>query len=149
VQRRNLIRSYKEYLAVEGEGIPKLPQAYHHHDKWEEFHAGLWKTVSGELRNEMFQIAIRFMNDTDAFGFHMEKALTLWPISCEQNFTNSSINHIAWLGHAAVCIAHGIPEDITRLAWHELSEQKQDAANIVSAKYVNQWKREYAKKLFG
>jgi hypothetical protein len=62
-----------------------------------------------------------------------------WPYSCEQAFTNPGMNHLAWVGHAACCLAIQCPEYVTRRAWGKLTNQQQIDANEKAALAVQMW----------
>ncbi len=112
---------------------------YHHYEKLEEFKAGMWQVVHGPKRQEHILNAGNLMRDPAAFKRAMSLAIQLWPRSCEANFTASSVNQIAWLGHAGCCIAAGSTEECTRLAWHTLTRPQQDEANRVAAEVLATW----------
>ncbi|NTU49442.1 MAG: hypothetical protein HGA87_00855 [Desulfobulbaceae bacterium] len=113
---------------------------YYHYNELEEYHAGMWKKVSKDEFERLLPMAIRFTGTHLLYGKWMLKALDLWPKSCNQNLSDSGINHQAFIGHAATCIAIGCPEYITRLAWHELSQHQQDLANEQADIAINVWK---------
>lgn len=102
---------------------------YHHYELWEDYMNGMYKQIYGKERRIMLNKAISFTGDANLYGKWMLKVVELWPICCEQNLTDIHINQKAWIGHAAVCLALGCPEDITRLAWGCLSKKQQDEAN--------------------
>lgn len=121
-------------------------QVFHHYSAWEDANAGMWRSVSGVERELMVEKAVEFTGNTSLYGSWMMKVILEWPVACEQNFTNQSMNHQAWVGHAAVCLATGIPEDITREAWWKLSEQQRDEANARADEAIRAWKTNYMRK---
>jgi len=112
---------------------------YHHYIYWEEHHAGMWRHISGKRAEEYLQRAISFTGDAELYGSYMMKVIDQWPKSCEQNLTCPSMNRQAWIGHAACCIAIGCPEEITRLAWHHLTQKQQDDANVKADEAIAEW----------
>lgn len=123
-----------------------MKQIFHHYEKWEEHHAGMWRKITNEQeRKEHLQRAIEFTGNAKLYGEYMLQVLDKWPISCEQNLSNSSVNRKAWIGHAATCIAINCPEDITREAWWTLSQDQQDEANSKAAEAIKKWEERYAK----
>jgi hypothetical protein len=102
---------------------------YHHYEKLEEYHAGMWRRVSGEKRKEHIANAADLMKAPADFRDAMMRAIDEWPMSCEANLTAEVVNRIAWLGHAGCCIVANAPEDCTRSAWHTLDRFEQDVAN--------------------
>jgi len=117
-------------------------RVFHHYEKLEEFHAGMWKIVTGAKRKEHVANAADLMRDPVAFRENMERALVEWPVSCEANLTAESVNRIAWLGHAGCCIGAGSPEEATRCAWHTLDRGEQDAANEAAAQVLELYLRQ-------
>lgn len=118
---------------------------FHHYEKLEEYHAGMWKIVTGKQRKEHVANAADLMRDPDAFRAAMERALVDWSTSCEANLTAESVNRIAWLGHAGCCIATGSPEEATRCAWHTLDRNEQDLANEAAAQVLELYLRQRRK----
>jgi hypothetical protein len=94
------------------------------------------------------QQCVNFMSDTDVFEAHMMLVISEWPMSCEANFTNGSINQVAWLGQAAAAIGIDSPEDITKKAWGMLSSEKQDLANIAARRQIKKWKDAHLEKIY-
>jgi hypothetical protein len=123
----------------------EIEQIFHHYSKWEEIPAGMWKTVGGKEHKQLLKKARAFTGDAKLYGSFMLQVLDKWPISCEQNLSNKSINRRAWIGHAACCIALGCPESITREAWHDLTQTQQDEANAAADHAILVWEKNYAK----
>ena len=107
-----------------------MKQLFHNYIHWEDFKNGMWKRVTAIEENSMLLTAIEFTGDAERYGKAMLRVVNEWPITCEHNLTDSSLNRRAFIGHCAVCLELGIPEYITRLAWHELSQKQQDDANL-------------------
>lgn len=126
--------------------MPKLQQIYHHYEKWEEYHCGMWRIVTGEERIKMLKKAIEFIGNTQLYGKYMMKVLDQWPASCEQNMTCSSLNRQAWIGQAACCLSTGSPESVTRAAWRFLTKQQQDEANHKADLAITEWERRFFKQ---
>lgn len=123
-----------------------MKRIFHHYSKWEEISAGMWRKIGGKERERLLQDAIAFTGDAKSYGHFMRQALDQWPISCEQNLSNKTINRKAWIGHAAVCIALGCSEDVTREAWHHLTQQQQDEANLQAEQTIQEWERRMKEK---
>lgn len=124
----------------------QIKQIFHPYWLWEEHKYGMWKTVLGEKRNYLLVEAVRFTGDHDLYGLWMMKVISDWPYSCEHNLTNLDMNRQAWIGHAACCYAIQCPEDITRLAWHNLTKEQQDLANLKADKAITAWERLHIKR---
>jgi len=116
-------------------------RVFHPYHKLEEFHAGMWRIVRGAERKDYIAAAADLMKSPPDFKDAMVRALDEWPISCEANLTAESVNRIAWLGHAGCCIATGSPEEATRVGWHTLEIDEQDAANRVADEVVQMYLR--------
>jgi len=121
-----------------------MRRVYHPYTEWEEFHAGMWRTVRGDEAAELMQRAVEFTGNAELYGKWMMRVVDEWPISCEHNLTCRAMNRQAWIGHAATCLAIKCPEDITRLAWHELDDQQRDEANAKATLAIEEWERRYA-----
>jgi hypothetical protein len=117
-----------------------MKRIYHHYEKWEEIQAGMWRNVPASERQDLMDRAAILMKDTESFYQAMRRAITEWPFSCEHHLTGG-FNRQAWIGHAGCCIAVNSPEDITRLAWHNLSQDQQDLANAAADKAIAEWER--------
>jgi hypothetical protein len=120
-----------------------MKRKYHPFNIWEENKFGLWKMMCGKEKEEMLQKAIKFTGDHLLYGSFMLRAVKEWPISCEHNLSASSMNRQAWIGHAACCIALGCPESITREAWHFLTKEQQDLANLQADNAIKIWEEKY------
>lgn len=123
-----------------------MKRLFHHYNKWEEIPAGMWRAVSPTERDVLLKKAIVFTGDAKLYGSFMMRVVMEWPVSCEQNLSNQSINRRAWIGHAACCLALSCPEDITREAWHHLTQQQQDDANERASLAIARWETNHVKK---
>jgi len=106
-----------------------MERIHHPYWLWEEHKFGMWKTIIGKRRDILLKKAIKFTGDSKKYGFYMDRVVNEWKYSCEHNLSCKDINRQAWIGHAACCLAIGCPEDITRLAWHQLTLHQQELAN--------------------
>jgi hypothetical protein len=106
---------------------------------WEEYKCGMWRNIYGAEREEYLQKAIKFTGNANLYGSWMMKVIKEWPYSCLHNLTCDGMNKQAWIGHAACCLAINCPEDITRLAWHNLTKKQQDKANGKADKAIQEW----------
>jgi hypothetical protein len=122
-----------------------MKRVYHPYHKWEEYHEGMWRSVSGKERETFLQEAITFTGDHELYGDFMLQVIQDWPYSCEHNLTCMSINRKAWIGRAACCIGINCPEDIVREAWAYLTQEQQDKANAKADEAIKKWETEYAK----
>lgn len=97
----------------------------------------MWGDVSH--RKTWLDIAIIFTGNAELYGQWMLKVADAWPRSCEHNLTKTGDKR-PWIGHAAVALAIGCPEDIVREAWGHLSEQQQRLANEKASIAIQYWR---------
>lgn len=123
--------------------MKKAARIYYHYEQLEEYHAGMWRIVRGQERQDFIEASASLMKEPDLFRAAMMRAIKEWPRSCEFNFSSFAVNRIAWLGHAGCCIAVRSPEEATRCGWHTLTLQQQDEANRVAAEVLLVWDTKY------
>lgn len=99
----------------------------------------MWRNVSADEREALKGAAADLMRSTNRFKDSMLRAVNEWPFACQFYLTNPSVNHQAWVGHAGCCIAVNSPEDVTRQAWHTLTQSEQDAANAAADEALKHW----------
>lgn len=116
---------------------------WHRYEKWEDYQHGMWRIVSGEERDQLLKQAVEFTGNAELYGSYMMKVALEWPIACEHNLTELSMNRQAWIGHAAACLALGLPEDVTRAAWAKLTQEQQDKANAKAQEAIDFWEAQY------
>jgi hypothetical protein len=119
-----------------------IQQIYFPYFLWEDWKYGMWRNIYGKEREDLLMRAIEFTGDYKLYGSYMLKVLDKMPYGCLVNLTNPAINHQAWIGHAACCLAINCPEDITRLAWHQLTQKQQDDANLEADKAIAKFNRQ-------
>ena len=117
---------------------------YHPYWLWEEINYNMWGSVDD--RDDYLKQAIVFTGDHILYGKWMHEVILNWKYSCEHNLSKASQNRQAWLGHAACAFAFKCPEDIVRLAWHELTDKQRDQANGQADKHIKIWEREKCPK---
>lgn len=120
-----------------------MKRVYHPHTEWEEIPAGMWSEV--EDRKAMLNKAIDFTGDHALYGSYMTRVVREWPVSCENALTDPQLNKKAWVGHTACAMALGCPEDITRKAWGELSDEQRFLANKEADRAIREWEHAYRK----
>jgi len=115
------------------------------HPWWllEEVKANMWGNVSN--RKAWIQIAIDFTGNPELYGEWMRRVADVWKHSCEHALTKSGDKR-AWIGHAAVAMALGCPEDIVREAWGHLTEDQQIKANAKATEAIEYWRDKHAKE---
>lgn len=128
----------------------KIKRIYHPYSMWEEYKAGMWRAIApGPERNEYLIKAIEFTGNAELYGKYMMKVADEWHYSCEHNLSCENMNRQAWIGHAATCLAIGCPEDITREAWHQLTQTQQDEANIKADEAISYWENKHLSRKVG
>lgn len=127
------------------ESLEPIKRIWHRHEKWEEVDAGMWRQVTGKTRSFMLENAIDFTGDHELYGYFMVKVVELWKFSCEHSLSCLCMNRKAWIGHAACCLAIGVPEDITREAWKFLSNRQRKLANFKAEQAIALWEKNNAK----
>lgn len=117
-------------------------QVYFHYSELEEHTAGMWRMTSVEEREGLITAAADLMRSPDGFLAAMLRAGREWPNSMLAAMTTPSLNRRAYFGHSGCCIGVGSPEDLTRLAWHTLTQDEQDAANAAADVAIAAWEAE-------
>jgi|WetSurMetagenome_2_1015567.scaffolds.fasta_scaffold500146_1 hypothetical protein len=125
----------------------RIKRIYHPYWDWEDFKSGMWNKVGKESEIKMLPIAIKFTGNHIEYGRAMKRVIYEWPISCENNLTDNSINQKAWLGHAACSIELQIPEYIIRQAWKLLTDEQRILANLQAELYIRMWLCIHRKKI--
>lgn len=120
---------------------PAAGEVWHPWHELEEASSRMWGSVSN--RKTWLEIAVSFTGNASLYGEWMLKVLDAWPKSCAHNLTKPGDKR-AWIGHAAVALAIGCPEDIVREAWGHLTQEQQDAANEKAAQAINAWREKNA-----
>lgn len=116
---------------------------FHTHDKWELVEYGFFNNTHPRLSIEQCKYKYKeFFQDLDLFESTLFELFEKCPNSCEHNLTNNSLNRIAWLGQAAVSFKHQIPS-VFCSGFNLLSDQEQDAANLIAFNALNTWLREH------
>jgi hypothetical protein len=115
---------------------PKDGEIWHPWWAWEEMAHNMWGAT--KHRKTWLAIAIEFTGNADLYGEWMDRVVDEWPVSCEHNLSKRGDKR-PWMGHAAVALAIGCPEDIVREAWGHLSEAQQVAANERARIAIEKW----------
>ena len=118
-----------------------MERIFHHFDKWEDYHAGMY-AESKEGRKERVKQAASILGTPSLCRKAMEKVVSEWRVATEYNLSNAEINRKAWLGQAACSCYAGIHEDETREAWGLLTEAQRTEANRIAASIIRKWLRE-------
>jgi len=134
-----------------------MKRIWHHWEKWECVPAGMYETLppDGISSDDAPEEYRKFLSDLPRFESALFRVLIEWPISCEQFLSNPSINHIAWLGQASMCIETGVPACF-RAGFKRLTDDQQAEANALADNYrliwehmhkrINHYKETWAKR---
>ncbi len=122
---------------------PRLRRVWFPYHRWEEYKAGMWRTVGGSDQVRLLGQMITFTGNAQLYGEAMREVIAAWPISCALNLTTIGMNRCAWIGHAACAFKHAAPEHVVREAWHYLSQQQQDDANEQAEIAIRMWEHAY------
>lgn len=117
-----------------------MERIYHRYELWEDFKAGFYNNVSGELKKKQIQQVVELFSNKELTEKYMQMVIDLWHFSCEHNLTNEAMNRIAYLGQAACCMYAGISSTITMEAWHLVSKENRDIADSIASKLINNYK---------
>jgi len=123
-----------------------MKRIFHHYKNWEDWHDGLYRLSisSADMAEEIIiSRAARLLSEPDALLLAMTRVIDEWKIAAEVNLSNPSRNRRAWLGQAACCFLCGAPEDLTKLAWHRLSDAERDLANAIADRVISEWEDRY------
>ena len=120
---------------------------YHHHDRWEDWRAGQY-ALTYSRQSEGVALSVALLADDDELYASMSAVTREWPMATEHNLTNVEQNRRAWLGQAACCFAHGVPDFVVKAAWNTLPQPVQDRANGVADTVISEWEDSRAETLF-
>lgn len=120
-----------------------MRRIHHPYHEWEDYKNGMWNKELPDNEKKLLKEAIAFTGDKDLYGSWMLRVIKEWPVSCEHNLTNTSINRRAWVGHAACSLAFKCPEYITREAWGFLTDVQREEANKQADYAIMKWEEMY------
>ena len=119
-----------------------MKRIYHHYNKWEDFHHGMYEEdkTGREIR---VKLAAYILGNAGICKRAMLMVIENWKTATEFNLSNTWINRRAWLGQAACSIYAGVHEDETREAWGKLSSEKRTQANDIATAVIKEWLSKY------
>ena len=123
-------------------------QKYYHYTEWEDFQNGMYNEEKCG-RADRVSMAIRLLTNLKELYEQMTRVTVEWRHATEQNLTNKSINHQAFLGQTACNIWKGIKEDETREAWGYLTSEHRIRANKVADRVYQEWSERYTRETEG
>lgn len=116
-----------------------MERIWHPYWLWEDHRDGMWRKLPRHEEAEALRLAVEFTGNAELYGEWMMRATQEYFHGCQHNLTDQSLNKQAWIGHAACCLAHKLPEYIVRKAWAMLSEEQRVAANHKADLAVKAW----------
>ena len=119
-----------------------MERIFHHYDKWEDFHHGMYNEDKVD-RKARVELAASILGHPGTCYQAMKMVVENWPIATEFNLSNAEINRRAWLGQAACSIYGGVHEDETREAWGLLTIEQRTRANAIATKVIRNWVRKH------
>jgi hypothetical protein len=123
-----------------------MKQVYYPYWLWEDYKSGMWRKIDKREESVFLNRAILFTGNDELYGKWMIEVIRKWPISCENNLTDQSKNHQAWIGHAACSLSFNCPEYITRQAWWILTDKQRESANKKADYAIDLWYYKYNNK---
>ena len=113
---------------------------YTHYKHWEDYQHGLFKKQS-ESR-QLIDLAVKNLSTPDMCRDSMELVIKQWPVSTAVNLSIPGCQR-PWLGRASNCIRYAIAENITRIAWWQLSIEQQESANNIADEIIDKWRKKH------
>lgn len=119
-----------------------MMRIFHHWERWECVPAGMYEMAPppGMTPDTAKAAYADFLSDSGRFTAALQRVIAEWPISCEQFLSNESMNRVAWLGQASMCIATGVPSRY-RAGFMLLSDAEQCCANATADACLALWLR--------
>lgn len=115
-----------------------MKRIWHPWNSWECYWAGMFDGKTGLSPDEAKLEYAEFLRDTRRFRRALKQVLRQWPVSCEHFLSNESINRVAWLGQASMCIATGV-NYTHRAGFKLLTEHEQRRANAIAEEALFVW----------
>ncbi len=116
-----------------------MKRIYHTWEKWECYPAGFYENQAVLLeKDDCEREYADLLTNEKAFRAALKRVLSEWVNSCEHYLSNESMNRIAWLGQAALCIAKSIPSTF-RGGFHLLTDAQKAKADAIALEALNKW----------
>jgi len=125
-----------------------MKRVYHQYKNWECYKNGMFKTSAEVSQKEWVKFqdqVIKLLSNENEFLNAGIRLIKEWPISCEENLTNTNQNRVAYIGQACCCLIHGAPEIVTKSAWKLIPPQKQNKADKVAEKIIKIYEKQNRK----
>ena len=121
-----------------------MKRIFHPYTEWEDYKNGMYSEI--ENKEESIKKAKDLLADPDKLYLAMTRVTKEWDIATMVNLTNIEENRRAWMGQSACCLECGAPEDLTRTAWMQLTDDQRKKANLVAEKVIYEWTANHIKK---
>jgi hypothetical protein len=124
----------------------KIERIYKRYEKWECYKHGFYSTTINHMTEEVAEKNyMDFFKNLPLFEHCIDEVFRLWPNSCLHFLTNPSVNKIAWIGQASICLYKQIPSKF-RYAYKMLEEKDQINADKLAENKIKEWfKNDYKK----
>lgn len=123
-----------------------INRIYHHWEKWECYKNGFYDIIPNNNKAKYKNIVIDFFNNKDLTTEYMQKVIEQWEYSCEHFLSNKSMNRVAWIGQASLCIYKKVPNLITMHFWNYLEQDIKDRSNKIAQNTIIQWEQKIKSK---
>lgn len=120
-----------------------MKQKFYRYELWEDYQNGMYVNRNDDGHPVRVEQAKFLFTDPQQLKQAMEYVAFQWPISAAVNFTNTGINHQAWLGQAACCYKCGCGDLETIEAWHMLTDEQRATANAIADEVHEAWLKWY------
>lgn len=107
--------------------------------KWEDFQAGMYEQPPASDIERLVQKAVEVLASPTLFLGWAARVVKQWPVAAAHNLEAVGGNRRAWVGQAACCLASGVPEVATRMAWKRLDQETRDIANSVADEVIRSY----------
>ena len=124
----------------------KIERVFYHYSFWECYRNGMWRKLESGEERDMLSLAVEFTGDDEAYGAAMLRVVNEWPVTCKHHLSDLGLNRRAFVGHAAACLAHGLPEYITRQAWALLTDDQRVRANRRADIAIEAWENAHLRR---
>lgn len=118
----------------------KIKREFEPYWNWECFKHGMYNDTNDDKETLIAQ-ACELLSNRNKFWEACESVLSKWVVSAKVHLTNTDSNRQSYLGQAACCLLHNVPEVLTRSAWARLTSEQQQQANEVADYWIDFYER--------
>lgn len=118
-----------------------MKQIFEHYEKWEDFQHGMYDPPNAADAEYLECLSFELLSNIERFSVACSGVIENWQVATAVNLTNKNCNRRAWLGQAACCFVHGVPEVLTRAAWKSLSNEQRLEANEIAGGMIDEYER--------